>query len=221
LPSGRVEAHQTGINNCMLDFLTFIQEQSNSSRGLHVFDVDDTLFHTTAKVRVMKNDQVVDSLSNSEYNTHELPAGHRYDYTEFRSAEKFDTESKPNQRMLEKMRRLHDRAKETGGRVIINTARADFDDKDRFLDAFRKQNVDIDNIHVYRAGNMEGEGTVAQKKASIIRDQLKGGDYTHASLHDDSEENLKHFLTLKDEFPNVRFVAHHVKEDGKSKRYTG
>ena len=205
----------------MLDFLSFIQEQSNAARGLHVFDVDDTLIHTTAKVRVMKDDQVVDSLSNSEYNTHELPAGHRYDYTEFRSAEKFDTESKPNQRMLEKMRRLHDRAKETGGRVIINTARADFDDKDRFLDAFRKQNVDIDNIHVYRAGNMKGEGTVAQKKTSIIRDQLNNGDYTHVSLHDDSEENLKQFLTLKDEFPNVRFVAHHVKEDGKSKRYTG
>jgi hypothetical protein len=41
------------------------------------------------------------------------------------------------------------------------------------------------------------------------------------SLHDDSEENLNHFLALKDEFPNVKFVAHHVKPDGKSKRYTG
>jgi hypothetical protein len=205
----------------MLDFLSFIQEQNNPGGGLHVFDVDDTLFHTTAKVRVMKGDNVVQSLSNSEYNTHNLPDGHRYDYTEFRSAEKFDTESVPNQRMLEKMRRLHDHAKENGGRVIINTARADFDDKDRFLDAFRKQNVDIDNIHVYRAGNMKGDGTVAQKKTAIIRDQLAKGDYNHVSLHDDSEENLNHFLSLKDEFPNVKFVAHHVKPDGKSKRYTG
>ena len=210
-----------GINRDMLDFMSFIQESANQGPGLHVFDVDDTLFHTTAKVRVMKGNQVVKSLSNSEYNTHELPEGHHYDYSEFRSAEKFDTESKPNQRMLHKMRRLHDRAKQTGGRVIINTARADFDDKDRFLDAFRKQNVDIDNIHVYRAGNMKSDGTVAQKKTSIIRDQLKNGDYTHVSLHDDSEENLKHFLSLKDEFPNVHFIAHHVKEDGKSKRYTG
>jgi hypothetical protein len=204
----------------MLDFLSFIQEQNNPGGGLHVFDVDDTLFHTTAKIRVMKGDKVVQSLSNSEYNTHELPEGHHYDYSEFRSAEKFDTESVPNQRMLEKMRRLHDRAKENGGRVIINTARADFDDKDRFLDAFRKQNVDIDNIHVYRAGN-SGEGTVAQRKTQIIRDQLSKGDYTHVSLHDDSEENLNHFLALKDEFPHVKFVAHHVKPDGKSKRYTG
>jgi len=205
----------------MLDFMSFIQEERSVGPGLHVFDVDDTLFNTTAEVRVMKDGQVVQSLSNSEYNTHELPPGHEYDYSEFRSAEKFDTESKPNQRMLEKMRRLHDRSKKSGGRVIINTARADFDDKDRFLDSFRKQNVDIDNIHVYRAGNMKGEGTVAQKKTDIIRQQLQNGDYTHATLHDDSEENLNHFLALQDEFPNVRFIAHHVKPDGKSKRYTG
>ena len=205
----------------MIDSLSFIQEQSNPGGGLHVFDVDDTLFHTTAKVRVMKGDKVVQSLSNSEYNTHELPDGHHYDYTEFRSAEKFDTESKPNERMLSKMRRLHSKVKERGGRVIINTARADFDDKDRFLDAFRKQNVDIDNIHVYRAGNMKGEGTVAEKKTSIIRDQLKNGDYSHVSLHDDSEQNLNHFLALQNEFPNVKFTAHHVKPDGKSKRYSG
>ena len=205
----------------MLDFITFLQESKSASRGLHVFDVDDTLFHTTAKVRVMKGDKMVKSLTNAEYNTHELPDGHHYDYTEFRDAEKFDTESKPNQRMLQKMRRLHNRAKDTGGRVIINTARADFDDKDRFLDAFRKQNIDIDNMHVYRAGNKKGKGTVAEKKTAIIRDQLNDGDYTHASLHDDSEDNLKHFLSLQDEFPNVRFIAHHVKPDGKSKRYTG
>ncbi len=209
------------INKGMLDFLTFINEQKSNSRGLHVFDVDDTLFHTTAKVKVKKGDKHVASLSNAEYNTHTLPPGHSYDFSEFRSAEKFDTESKPNQRMLLKMRRLHDKAKKSGGKVIINTARADFDDKDRFLDAFRKQNVDIDNIHVHRAGNMKGEGTVAQKKTEIIRQQLKNGDYTHVSLHDDSEDNLKHFLALKDEFPHINFNAHHVKPDGKSKRYTG
>ena len=205
----------------MLDFYTFIQEQVNLGSGLHVFDVDDTLFHTTAKVRVMKDNDVVQSLSNAEYNTHKLPEGHHYDFSEFRSAEKFDTESVPNKRMLNRMRTLHDRTKEFGGKVIINTARADFDDKDRFLDAFRKQDVDIDNIHVYRAGNIKSNDTVAQKKTSIIRDQLLNGDYSHVTLHDDSKENLDHFLALKNEFPNVEFVAHHVKPNGSAKKYTG
>jgi hypothetical protein len=203
----------------MQRFLDFITEAAG--HGLHVFDVDDTLFHTTAKIKVMKGDKHVDSLTNAQYNTHKLPAGHRYDYSEFRSAEKFDTESKPNQRMLSKMKSLHAKTKNSGGKVIINTARADFDDKDKFLGTFRKHGVDIDNIHVHRAGNLKGEGTVAEKKTSIIRDHIKNGNYGHVSLYDDSEHNLEHFLKLKDEFPNIKFNAHHVKPDGKSKRYTG
>lgn len=205
----------------MKRFLDFLQEEVAHHRGLHVFDVDDTLFHTTARVRVMKGKKQVASLSNSEYNTHKLPKEHHYDFSEFRSAEKFDTESKPNQRMLTKMKKLHTRVKAAGGRVIINTARADFDDKDRFLGTFRRHGVDIDNIHVHRAGNMKGEGTVAHKKTEIIRQQLKNGNFTHASLHDDSEENLRHFLALKKEFPHVHFTAHHVQPNGSSRRYTG
>ena len=205
----------------MKKFLDFLKEEIAHDRGLHVFDVDDTLFHTTAKVRVMKGKKQVAALSNSEYNTHKLPKGHSYDYSEFRSSEKFDSESKPNKRMLEKMKSLHVKTKAKGGKVIINTARADFDDKDKFLGTFRKHGVDIDNIHVYRAGNDKGEGTVAEKKANIIRKHLASGDYSHASLYDDSEHNLQHFLKLKDEFPKIKFNAHHVKPDGKSKRYTG
>jgi hypothetical protein len=205
----------------MKKFLDFLQEEISHSKGLHVFDVDDTLFHTTAKVRVMKGKKQVDSLSNSQYNTHELPDGHHYDFTEFRSAEKFAKESKPINRVLDKMKNLHAKAKKAGGKVIINTARADFDDKDKFLDKFRKHGVDIDDIHVHRAGNLKTKGTVAEKKASIIRDQLNQGNYSHASLYDDSEHNLKAFLDLKKEFPKVRFNAHHVKPDGKFKRYAG
>ena len=205
----------------MKKFLDFLQEEVSRNKGLHVFDVDDTLFHTTAKIKVMKGKKHVASLSNSEYNTHKLPDGHHYDYSEFRSAEKFDTESKPNLRMIQKMKKLHTKAKSVGGKVIINTARADFDDRDRFLGAFRKHGVDIDNIHVHRAGNMKGEGTVAEKKTSIIRNQIDKGDYSHVSLYDDSEHNLQHFLKLKKDYPHIKFNAHHVKPDGKSKRYSG
>lgn len=203
----------------MQRFLDFITEAAG--HGLHVFDVDDTLFHTTAKIKVMKGDKQVDSLTNSQYNTHKLPPGHHYDYSEFRSAEKFDAESKPNQRMLSKMKSLHDKTKKSSGKVIINTARADFDDKDKFLGTFKKHGVDIDNIHVYRAGNDKGEGTVGEKKANIIRKHLESGKYGNASLYDDSEQNLNHFLNLKKDFPHIKFNAHHVKPDGKSKRYTG
>lgn len=206
----------------MLRFVEFLSEKKQEGHGLHVFDVDDTLFHTTAKVKVMHGDKEVDSLSNSEYNTHVLPKDHHYDYREFRDAEKFDKESKPNRRMLAKMKAIHSNAKKKeGSKVIIATARADFDNKDRFLNAFRKHGVDIDDIHVHRAGNEKGEGSVAEKKARVISQQIEKGGHKRASLYDDSEENLKHFLALQDKHPEVKFHAYHVQPNGSSKRYRG
>lgn len=206
---------QTGINKGMKKFLDFISE--SASPHLHFFDVDDTLFHTTARVKVMKGKKEVASLSNSEYNTHNLPPGHHYDFSEFRDSEKFAKESKPIQRIMTKMKSLHGK----GGNVMINTARADFDNRDRFLNAFRNHGVDIDNIHVHRAGNIKGPESVAEKKASIIRKQINKGTYKNVSLYDDSESNLRQFLELKKEFPHINFNAHHVKPDGKARRYRG
>lgn len=201
----------------MKKFLDFITEEAG--HGLHVFDVDDTLFHTTAKVKVMRGSKEVAALSNSEYNTHSLPKGHHYDYSEFRDADKFDKESKPMDRMLNKMKAIHNNAKKKGSKVIIATARSDFDNKDKFLGAFKKHGVDIDNIHVHRAGNDKGEGTVAEKKARIISNQIKSGNFKRATLYDDSKENLKHFLALKKDHPDVKFKAYHVRPDGSTARH--
>jgi len=198
-------------------FKDFLNENS-----LHVFDIDDTLFHTGAKVRVMKGANTVGTLSSSEYNSHKLPAGHHYDYSEFRDSHKFDTESKPIHNVMNKMKSIHSTLKAKGkGRVIMNTARQDFDDKDKFLGTFRKHGVDIDNIHVHRAGNLAHDKgmSIGHAKNEIIRQHLNTGKYTHVSLYDDSKENLNHFKELSKEHPNVRFKAYHVQPDGNIKHY--
>jgi hypothetical protein len=207
----------------MLRFVEFLSEKKQEGHGLHVFDIDDTLFHTTAKVKVVDHEgNRVDNLSNSSYNTHKLPKGQKYDFSEFRDAAKFDDESKPNRRMLSKMKAIHNNSKKKdGSKVIIATARADFDDKDRFLNAFRKHGVDIDNIHVHRAGNMPGDESVAEKKAKVISQQIEKGGHKRATLYDDNEENLQHFLALSDKHPGVKLHAFHVQPDGSSKRYHG
>lgn len=198
----------------MKRFKDFIAESS-----LHVFDIDDTLFHTTAKVHVKKDGKTVHTLSTTEFNSHKLPDGHHYDYSEFQSAHKFDTESVPNHRMMDKMKGIHASVKASGkGKVIMNTARQDFDDKHRFLDTFRKHGVDIDDIHVHRAGNIKGM-SVAQAKTEVIRKHLNTGSYKRVSLYDDSKENLNHFLELKKEHPDVHLRAYHVQPDGSIKHH--
>jgi hypothetical protein len=193
-----------------------------SESKLHVFDIDDTLFHTTAQVHVKKGDKTVEKLSSAEYNSHTLPQGHTYDYSEFHSAHKFDTESKPVHRMIDKLKGVHGAVKKSGnGRVIINTARQDFDDKHKFLDTFRKHGVEIDDIHVHRAGNLAKEKglTVGHANNEVIRKYLNTGNYKHVSLYDDSEENLSHFKNLSKEHPNVKFKAYHVQPDGSIKHH--
>jgi hypothetical protein len=191
--------------------------------NLHVFDIDDTLFHTNAKVKVVDHQgKVVQKLSNSEFNDHKLPHGHSYDFSEFRSADKFRDESKPIPKMLNKLKAIHSNIKNnprSKSRVIMNTSRADFDDKNKFLSTFRKQNVDIDDIHVHRAGNIEGDELPAVKKVKIIKKHLQSGKYKHVHMYDDSTTNLQHFLAMKKDHPDVQFHAHHVQPDGTTRKF--
>lgn len=187
---------------------------------LHVFDVDDTLFHTTAKVGVVKNGKKVKSLSNQEYNTYNWAPDEEPDYSEFRDAKKFNQESKPIRAIVDKFKAIHNNIKDKPNhKIIINTARADFDDKHEFLHTFRKHGIDIDNSHVHRAGNLPGPESVAHKKAKIIRKYLESGNHNQVSLYDDSVENLRHFLNLKKDFPHVSFHAHHVRQNGATVKY--
>ena len=192
----------------------------NEAGGLHMFDVDDTLFHTTAKIHVKdKTGKTVKTLDNKEFNTHTLEPDHHYDFHEFRSADKFHKESKPISKMIGKIKSIHKNVKDKpGSKVILNTARADFDDRETFLNKFRHHGIDIDDIHVERAGNIPGNEHPAEKKAQIVRNHLARKDYKHVTLYDDSLSNLKRLQKMKHEYPHVKFHAYHVQPDGSTKK---
>ena len=183
--------------------------------SLTIFDIDDTLFHTTAQIAVKKDGKVIRKLTNNEFNTYTLKAGEEFDFSEFRDAHKFYHESKPIQRMMAKAKAiLANSVKNPNSKVVIITARANFDDKDKFLATFRKYGFDIDKVRVERAGNIEGEFIPAFKKAIIIRNYLNTKQYSKVRLFDDSMSNLKEFLRLKTEFDNVTFEAFFANPDG-------
>jgi predicted chitinase len=180
--------------------------------GLTIFDIDDTLFHTTAQIKVMKDGKVVRSLTNQEFNNYNLQPGEEFDFGEFRSAEKFAKESEPIKPMINTLKRILDRAANT--KVIMLTARADFDDKDKFLATFEKHGIDMSRIHVHRAGNLPGDEPPAYKKAIWVRKYLNTGKYNRVNLIDDSMSNLKVFKSLEQEYPQVDFDAYFVKPSG-------
>jgi hypothetical protein len=202
----------------MLSFRAFLQEQVKEKGGLTIFDIDDTLFHTTAKVSVKKDGKVVRELTNQEFNDYKLKSGEEFDFGQFRSAKKFKEESKPIGRMLAKAKMiLRNTENKPNSKVIIVTARDDFDDKEMFLDTFRQYGFNIDKVRVERAGKIGGDYIPAVKKVIIIHNYLKTGMFARVRLIDDSMTNLKEFLKLQNTFPDIKFEAFFAKPDGSVK----
>lgn len=183
--------------------------------ALTIFDIDDTLFKTDANIKVRSADGDTKPLSKEEFNNYILGPGEEFDYGEFKDSKLFYDTSKPIENIWKTATNtLNNVGKRPGSRVVIVTARKDLDDKDLFLDTFRKHGLDMSKVHVYRAGNINS-GSSASDKKIVIRNLLKSGDYTETRLFDDHEGNLAAFLELSEEFPNVTFKAFPVGPEGK------
>lgn len=199
----------------MKNFKIYLEEQSG--KGLTIFDIDETMFITKAKVKVVKDGKVIKKLDNQEFNTYKKKPGEEYDFGEFKNAEVFNRTSTPIARMINKVKAILKNATRKGSKVIIVTARPNFDNKKLFLDTFRKQGIDIDKIYVERAGNL-GSGPAAENKKIIFKKYLNQNIYKRIRLFDDAISNLKIFLSLKKDYPDVSFEAFLAKENGSVSR---
>jgi hypothetical protein len=196
----------------MFRFNQFIVEKTNASK--HYFDIDETLFaHDHSKLRVHVKDPTgkrVRTLTNQEFNSHQLSPDHSYDFSEFRSSDVFSKSASPIRKMIAKMKAM----KNNGANVEMLTARADLDDKNKFGAHMKKYGIDItpgSGIHVRRAGNMAGKP--ADTKAAHIADAIQKEGLSEVHLYDDSIDNIKGMLKLKKQFPDVTFHGHHVQHD--------
>ena len=192
-----------------------MRAQEFTPSKLVIFDIDDTLVHTQTKVHVIRDGRVVKSLNSHDFTHYKLQPGESFDFGDFANAHEFFTNAKPIIPMINQLK--HDIA--TGNKVVMVTARADFNDRELFLDTFRKYGVDMAKVHVYRAGNMTGKMQTEEKKKIIIRDLLNNGHYNKAIMYDDAVPNLKSFVELKKEYPHTKFYAWHVSLEGEASEY--
>lgn len=200
----------------MLTFKRYLNEELRKP-GLTVFDIDETLFKTNAKVKVMKDGKAVRTLDNQEYNTYKLQNGETYDYGEFKNAQVFHDTSIPIWSMIKKAKAIIRNAVNVGSKVIIVTARNDFDDKEKFLDTFRRYGIDIDNVYVERAGRLN-LGSSAKNKRFIFHKYLRSGKFARIRFFDDAMSNIISFKALEKQYPDISFEAYHVKHDGSIKK---
>lgn len=188
-------------------------EFSNSK--LVIFDIDDTLVNTDTKVDVRRDGRVVKSLNSHDFTHYQLQPGEEFDFGRFRDAREFFTQARPIPGMIRQLKNDIN----TGNRVIMLTARSDFNDRDIFLDTFRRFGIDMSKVHVYRAGNLNIKAATEEKKKIILQHLLGKEHYDKVIMYDDSVPNLNAFLSLKQDYPWSKFYAWHVDRDGQASEY--
>ena len=196
----------------MENFRTYITEAKN--KGLTIFDIDDTMFKTKARVKVMPSGK---TLTPQQFNTYKLGKGEEFDFGEFKSAKLFQQTAVPIGKMIAKFKAILKNAVKSGSKVIIVTARADMDDKKLFLDTFRSHGIDIDKSHIIRAGNL-GMKSSAEAKAQVFKQFLDTNEYSRIRLFDDDKSNLKALLSLKDDYNDIEFEAWLANDKGQIKK---
>lgn len=162
------------------------------SNKLLVFDVDDTLIHTTANIWVMKDGKHIKTISNSEFNDYVLKPGESYDFREFDDANILSKETFTP--YWETLKREYQR----GTHISILTARGKSDMIRRF---FLKNGIDIKPALVFAIGDpkLGLVGSVQTRKAEVIKHLAKLG-YDTMVFFDDNEGNLQAAKSLEKPF---------------------
>jgi hypothetical protein len=200
----------------MKKFNEYITERSG--KGLTIFDIDDTMFVSKARVRVLnKTTGKVKELTPQQYNSYKLGKDEDWDYGEFKSAKLFYQTATPIARMIAKAKAIIKNATAKGSKVIIVTARADMDDKKLFIKTFESHGIPMKNVYVERAGNVGGPNSAANKTV-VFKKYLDTGKYARVRLFDDHKENLTALLDLKREYPQVEMFAYLADKNGGVKR---
>lgn len=200
----------------------YVKKHKKEVRTLNVWDIDDTLGKTAARVTVMKDGKPLKILNPGEFNKYELKPGESFDFSQFRSGKIFRDTFKPISTVLNRAKEIVWNQSENSDSIIL-TARSDFNDHKEFLQAFRDHGFPIDHVYVERAGNISNlkPGSPASahiSKGVVLKRYLKTGKYDRVRMWDDHERNLDMLYKVASMYPNVEAIGYLVK-DGKVTRY--
>jgi len=190
---------------------------SRYGKGITFIDIDETIFKTFAMINVLDKEtgEVIRKLNNQEFNTYKIKDNEKFEFNEFRDAKLFRDTSIPIPQTIKRIKRMFQNIDIRGSRVILLTARADFDDKKTFLEKFREIGLPIDQMYVERVGNFHENPKIyksiikksgmpkstADAKRKVIINYLSTGEYRRVRLIDDDMANIKGFLKIENELP--------------------
>ena len=184
--------------------ITSILAESYNGNSMSVFDIDDTLVVTSAKIKVydpLSGDEF--SLTPAQYNDYERKPQHKLDFTEFDDGDIL-LKGRPIEWVVKILVNTMKKQKAVG----IITARGD---KQIILDFLNKHGININPAFVFAIGDPKSKytGDNAQKKQQAFEDLIAMG-FKDFKFFDDNLENLKYAKDLEKKYSDVKVITKHI-----------
>jgi hypothetical protein len=200
-------------------------------KSIHLFDLDDTLIQTEARVIVRGADgAAIKALAPAEFTSYRAAPGETFDFHEFS-----DIGILSRGIVVRYTKSIIDTILKYGTRSHfgILTARSEKKLHAAFLTRLFRSlfGIRLAKAHIFAvsdsrfaeykdrgaAGALErasGEKfsslSIAQRKALVIAEELVGRGFNDISFYDDSRENLEGFKVLRRAFPHVTYKPHFI-----------
>jgi hypothetical protein len=195
-------------------------------KSIHLFDLDDTLIRTEAKVLVRDGEgRLLRSLAPAEFTVYRPVSGEVLDFREFS-----DLGILSRGIVVKYTKTIIDTILKYGthSEFGILTARADKKLHAPFLIRLFRSifGVRLANEYIFAVSDRRfsvykdrggSAGTVpfsslsvSQRKAMVIAQDLVGRGFNDISFYDDSRENLESFKVLRRAFPHVTYKPHFI-----------
>ena len=170
-------------------------------KTLYVTDFDDTLAKTDANVYVTSGDGKTRTMSPEEYAVYDPQPDDKFDFSEFEQLKN----PKAITRFTELLKRVIDEKK--ADKIAILTARGHTKPIAKFLQAMGIKT----GVSIAALGDSD-----PKRKANYIEKHIKDG-FTRVLFVDDSPKNIAAVNQLKNQYPEVKLIAHHVKHKDQEK----
>lgn len=184
-----------------------LTEKPYSKSEIVVFDLDDTLVITDAKIKVCdKSNGKCFSLTPEEFNEYESKPHHELDFADFS-----DIEIMKAGKLIEHYLNIFKRNYKKGIAVGIVTAR---DDREMIYKWLREHvgfRIDKDLIFAISDSVHGFTGNIADRKKQAFETYINMG-YTDFKFYDDDIANLKLVKSLEKEHDNIRIYTKKAKK---------
>ena len=190
-------------------YTTFVNEKKRpfSETSISIFDLDDTIVITDAKIKVC-NIVTGDchELTPEEFNEYEKHPDHQLDFDDFKSLEIMKAG-----KLITKYLNILEREYKKGNAIGVITAR----DDQEMIYTWLKEHV---GFHVKKSfiwaindPILGLTGTIAQKKEQAFKWFIEEG-YTDLTFFDDDKANVKIIKSISKDYTDLRIKTHLAKK---------